>query len=63
MRRIKDMSDEELINLALDFADENPEFNVSFIKSLEEALDEYDELTDAQRAGLENIVEKWNMLD
>lgn len=62
MRRVKDMSDEELINIALDYADENENFDVSFIKSLEEALDEYDELTDAQRRGLENIVTRFEMI-
>jgi hypothetical protein len=56
------MSDEELINIALDYADENPEFNPCFVKSLEEALDEYDELTEAQRDGLENIIIKWEMI-
>jgi hypothetical protein len=56
------MSDDELINIALDYADENDNFNPHFIKSLEEALEEYDELTDAQRAGLENIVKQWDMI-
>lgn len=61
-KSVKQYSDNELINIALDFADDNSEFNPHYIHQMEEIIDEYDELTDGQRLGLENIVEKWNMI-
>lgn len=56
-------SHEELINFALDYADENPTFNASFIHSLESDLDKYGELTPSQREGLENVIQKFKMLE
>lgn len=62
MPRIKDLSNEELINICLDFADENDDFDISFVKKMEECIDEYGDLTEGQRKALENIVETWNMM-
>ena len=61
-RNIKEMSDNELINIALDFADNNSQFNPHFIHAMEETLESFDELTEQQRYALENIIEKWDML-
>lgn len=61
-RNIKEMSDDELINIALDFADNNSQFNPHFIHGMEETLESFEELTEQQRYALENIIEKWDML-
>lgn len=63
MKDISSLSDEELINIALEYADENESFNPDFIHSLEQDLDKYDELTPSQRDGLENVVKKFRMLE
>ena len=63
MRDISKLSDDELINIALDYADENESFNPDFIHSLENDLEKYDELTPSQREGLENVVKKFRMLE
>ena len=62
MNRIEDLSDDELINFALDYADENPSFNPDFIHSLENDLQRYNELTPSQREGLENVIKKFRMI-
>lgn len=62
MRRLNDMSDDELINICLDYADENDAFNPHFVHKMEEVIEEYDELTQGQRDGLIRIIEKWNMI-
>ena len=53
----------ELIDIALDYAESHKSFCTTFIESLDENLEEYDELTDEQRESLERIVSKFRMIN
>jgi len=53
--------DEELLERVIACGEEIPGFCTSFCYSLQDAIDEYGELTEAQRSALENIAFKWNM--
>lgn len=55
-------SDDELINVIIDYADEHEKFDPGYAHEMEAAIEEYGELTDAQREGLENIVKKFRMV-
>ena len=59
---LKKLSDEELLNIALDYADDTPSFDSRFVKGLEKSLKEYHDLTADQRFGLENVVKKFRMV-
>lgn len=58
---ISHMTDEELIELVQEYAEDHPKFDTDFIDSLEDAIGEYGELTSGQRDALENIVLKFRM--
>ena len=60
-KNIETYSDEELLQVALNYADDHPNFDRDFVDSLENALNEYDEFTDGQRSALQNIVLKFRM--
>lgn len=59
---ISNFSDEELINVIIDYADEHDNFDPEYAHNMEAAIEEYGELTHAQREGLENIVTKFRMI-
>jgi len=52
---------EDLLDMVDRYAEYNPKFNTDFCDSLKEAIDQYGDLTFAQREGLENIVAKFRM--
>jgi hypothetical protein len=58
---MQESDDQDLITLALDFANAHEHFDSSFIISLGESLERYQKLTDKQRAALEKIIDKWHM--
>jgi hypothetical protein len=60
-RNIECCSDDELLNIAIDYADDNPKFDRSFIDSLSEALEQYQYLTSGQRGALENIINRFHL--
>jgi hypothetical protein len=51
---------EYMIEQILEWAQDNPHFDTSFVESLQEQLT-YKELSDAQIAALENIMERWGI--
>lgn len=55
------MSDEEKIEMVLEWAEDHPNFDTTFIESLQEALQQYDELTPAQSRGLDNIIYRFRI--
>lgn len=55
------MADREKIDLVLDWADDHPEFDASFVESLEVYLDNRPELTQTQREALDNIIARWRI--
>lgn len=55
------MSDEEKIEMVLEWAEDHPNFDTTFIESLQEALQQYDELTPAQSKGLDNIIYRFRI--
>lgn len=61
MTDLRKFSDEELLNIVLEYADDNPDFDSSYADDLEEWLEEHDDLTERQRQGLVNIIENFNM--
>jgi hypothetical protein len=58
-----DRSDEMLIQLALDYADYHDRFDASFVVSLKQSCEVHKSLTPKQRKALENIVDRWKMLE
>ena len=52
---------EQMIAIIFAWAEDHPEFDISFVEDLDVKLSEYGELTDAQIAALENIIEKWHI--
>lgn len=54
-------TDGELLETIDLYADKHPNFDNSFCESLKEFIDQYDELTDAQRDACENIIKKFRM--
>lgn len=59
------ITDEDLVAGCLEWlAEEAPDdFDGTFIRSMDDALDDYDELTFKQRQALENIVEGYRIAD
>ena len=57
------MDDDQLISLIEDYAEEHPNWDDSFIVSIREALEEYDDLTGGQRDACENIVRRYRLDD
>lgn len=55
------MSDEEKIEMVLEWAEDHPKFDTSFVESLREALEQYDELTPSQSHALNNIIERFRI--
>ena len=55
------MSEEEKIVMVLEWAEENPNFDISFIESIAEALAEYGSLTYYQGKALDNIIRKFRI--
>jgi len=54
--------DEELIEIAREYADTHAGFDGDFIYSLSEAMDKYDGLTDRQSEALRNVVKRFRMV-
>lgn len=50
---------QELIDRILLWANDVPNFDTTFVEMMQDSLDEYGHLTDAQFVALENIIEKW----
>lgn len=55
------MDDEEKIDLVLKWAENVPEFDITFIESLKDYYDQHSELTFAQSEALDRIIKKWNI--
>lgn len=55
--------DDELLALAIEFADAHSHFDATFIESLQESHIKFGRLTEKQRKALENIIHKWNMVE
>ena len=51
----------EQIQLILDWSEEHPEFDTGFVLSMQERLEAGNELTDAQKQGIDNIIEKFHI--
>jgi len=51
----------DLIQRILDWSDENPEFDPSFVYSLQEQLEADRELSPAQIRALRNIINGWDI--
>jgi hypothetical protein len=47
--------------MVLDWAEQHPEFDESFVKSLAEKLESFGSLTSGQSDALDNIIEKWRI--
>ena len=57
------MTAEEKIKMILEWADEEkPEFDTGFVESLQDQLEKKDFLTDAQEEALDNIIDKWGII-
>lgn len=52
---------EAMVEAVIDWAAGRPDFDTSFVESLQERLMLGRQLTDSQRAGLRNIVSKWRI--
>lgn len=55
------MEPEEKIELILDWAKSHSSFDTEFVESVLEYFEEHYELTDAQDAALDNIIEKFGI--
>lgn len=55
------LSDEELINAILDYADKHPTFDDEFILSVRDSYAEYGSLTQPQRDALERVYKAFRM--
>lgn len=55
------MQDEDKISLIRKYAEDHPSFDTTFVDSLEEFLDKFDELTEAQSGALDNIIYRFRM--
>lgn len=53
---IGDYSDDELVGAVLDWAEENENFDTTFVESLAEHLESRGDLSEKQRTALENII-------
>jgi hypothetical protein len=55
------MGDQEKIELILDWANEHPKFDPTFVEELSHKISEYGELTESQSEALDNIIERWHI--
>jgi len=55
------MTDSDWIERIIEWSNANPKFDMTFILSLQEAIEEYDELTCSQHRALHNIIEKFRI--
>lgn len=60
---LSDVTSADLVALAMDFADHHSHFDSSFIVSLDHSMGSMGRLTNSQRTALENIVNKWRMVE
>lgn len=60
-RKLENLCDDELLNIASDYSDDNPDFDCTFINSLSHWLDTHDELTENQRDSLIGIIKTFDM--
>lgn len=51
----------ELIDRILLWANDVPNFDTTFVETMQDSLDEYGYLTNAQFVALETIIEKWRV--
>lgn len=56
-------TEEELVQLVLDFADDQPQFDPSFAVSLQVKIRDHGGITTNQRDALERIIRRWHMVD
>lgn len=56
------MTNDEMIELCKEYAEDHPTFSLDFVESLEDAISEYGDLTDSQRTALENIVARFHIV-
>lgn len=57
----EDLMDDQLLDIAETFALDHEDFDDTFVVSLRAQFETKGELTERQRKGLENIIEKWKM--
>lgn len=55
------MSDQEKIDLILEWAERNRHFDTEFVESLQFHLDRLGYLTESQSAALDRIIERWKI--
>lgn len=55
------MDDREKIDLILDWAAKNPEFETMFVEKMAEKLEKFGVLTERQSEALDNIIERWGI--
>lgn len=60
--KLENLSDDELLNIASDYSDDNPDFDCNFINSLNQWLYTHDDLTEIQRTSIINIIQTFNMV-
>lgn len=60
-KKLENLCDDELLNIASDYSDDNPDFDCTFINSLSHWLDTHDELTENQRDSLIGIIKTFDM--
>lgn len=57
------MTDEEKIELIMEYAEKHPKFETGFVESLENFLDKFGSLTENQSAALDNIIYKFRITE
>ena len=60
---LEDMSDEQLLIMLNEFAGDTPSFNADFLDSVAGYFKAYGEISPRQRASLESIAYKWNVIE
>lgn len=55
------MTQEEKIEAILEWAEDHDFFDIEFVETMGEKLEEYGELTDRQESALDNIIEKFRI--
>lgn len=52
---------EEKLEMVLNWAEDHPKFDTGFVESLQDALETYGRLTEAQGNALDNIIDRFRI--
>ena len=61
MLLFEDYTDEEMVDAVLAWADDNPDFDTTFIDAMSDVVEERGELTERQRDAVERIAVEWGI--